>query len=185
MDDCKSEQTEAKLKGRSVRLPPTGAINVLGFVAERALLLDESERLIVPRADWLKLPLSPSISWLLGGVSVRADVRRVALRGKWQKTQREKRARVGPEPPKPAASSRFLSDRGGFRGFLAPKAPDERHKVWPDSRLPAFVLSVLPAPSPGGVPVIAPVDMAVRICLAGSPPLRSYFSNHDNQLLLP
>ncbi|RVE59282.1 hypothetical protein OJAV_G00186740 [Oryzias javanicus] len=43
--------------------------------------------------------------------------------------------------------------------------------------------SVLPAPSPGGVPAVAPVGMAVRICLAGSPPLRSYFSNHDNQLL--
>lgn len=54
-----------------------------------------------------------------------------------------------------------------------------------DSQLPAFLLSFLPALNPGGVQIAAPVDMAVRIWLAGSPPLRSYFRNSDNQLSLP
>lgn len=37
--------------------------------------------------------------------------------------------------------------------------------------------------SPGGPSPIAPVDMAVRICLASSPPLRSFLTNYDNPLL--
>ncbi|XP_049916411.1 protein phosphatase 1 regulatory subunit 3C-B-like isoform X1 [Epinephelus moara] len=35
-------------------------------------------------------------------------------------------------------------------------------------------------PRPGGPSPIMPVDMAVRICLASSPPLRSLLSNYDN-----
>uniref|UniRef100_A0A8C7XK89 Protein phosphatase 1 regulatory subunit n=1 Tax=Oryzias sinensis TaxID=183150 RepID=A0A8C7XK89_9TELE len=45
--------------------------------------------------------------------------------------------------------------------------------------------SFLPALNPGGVQIAAPVNMAVRICLASSPPLRSYFSHRDNQLSFP
>ncbi|XP_036937802.1 protein phosphatase 1 regulatory subunit 3C-B-like isoform X2 [Acanthopagrus latus] len=37
--------------------------------------------------------------------------------------------------------------------------------------------------SPGGRSPIMPVDMAVRICLASSPPLRSFLGNYDNPLL--
>nr|XP_046233506.1 protein phosphatase 1 regulatory subunit 3C-B [Scatophagus argus] len=40
--------------------------------------------------------------------------------------------------------------------------------------------SVLHILSPGGSSPIMPVDMAVRICLASSPPLRSFLSNYDN-----
>ncbi|KAM7381047.1 hypothetical protein PAMA_012064 [Pampus argenteus] len=38
---------------------------------------------------------------------------------------------------------------------------------------------VLHIPCPGGLSPV-PVDMAVRICLASSPPLRSFLSNYDN-----
>ncbi|XP_062298590.1 protein phosphatase 1 regulatory subunit 3C-B-like [Scomber scombrus] len=36
-------------------------------------------------------------------------------------------------------------------------------------------------PRPGGPSPIMPVDMAVRICLASSPPLRSFLGNYDNR----
>lgn len=41
------------------------------------------------------------------------------------------------------------------------------------------VLHVL---SPRGPSPIVPVDMAMRICLASSPPLRSFHSNYDSRL---
>lgn len=44
------------------------------------------------------------------------------------------------------------------------------------------LLRVLHVLSPRGPSPIAPVDMAVRICLASSPPLRSFHSNYDNRL---
>ncbi|XP_076615943.1 protein phosphatase 1 regulatory subunit 3C-B-like [Chaetodon auriga] len=37
------------------------------------------------------------------------------------------------------------------------------------------------SPCPGSPSPIMPVDMAVRICLASSPPLRSFLSNYDNR----
>uniref|UniRef100_A0A8P4FYH1 CBM21 domain-containing protein n=1 Tax=Dicentrarchus labrax TaxID=13489 RepID=A0A8P4FYH1_DICLA len=42
------------------------------------------------------------------------------------------------------------------------------------------VLHIL-SPRPGGSSPIMPVDMAMRICLASSPPLRSFLSNYDNR----
>ncbi|XP_044033910.1 protein phosphatase 1 regulatory subunit 3C-B-like isoform X2 [Siniperca chuatsi] len=42
------------------------------------------------------------------------------------------------------------------------------------------VLHIL-SPRPGGPSPIMPVDMAMRICLASSPPLRSFLSNYDNR----
>ncbi|KAM6964344.1 LOW QUALITY PROTEIN: protein phosphatase 1 regulatory subunit 3C-B-like [Tautogolabrus adspersus] len=38
-------------------------------------------------------------------------------------------------------------------------------------------------PRPGGASPIMPVDMAMRICLASSPPLHTLLSNYDNALL--
>uniref|UniRef100_A0A3Q3WIL2 Protein phosphatase 1 regulatory subunit n=1 Tax=Mola mola TaxID=94237 RepID=A0A3Q3WIL2_MOLML len=46
-----------------------------------------------------------------------------------------------------------------------------------------FDISVLHILSPGGPSPITPVDMTVRICLAGSPPLHSFLRNYDNPLL--
>lgn len=51
--------------------------------------------------------------------------------------------------------------------------------------------SILPLldPRPGGTSSIMPVDMAMRICLASSPPLHSFLSSYDNRcssaVLLP
>lgn len=45
------------------------------------------------------------------------------------------------------------------------------------------VLHIL-SPRPGAPSPIMPVDMAMRICLASSPPLRSFLSNYDNRCKL-
>ncbi|KAM7370311.1 hypothetical protein PAMP_009871 [Pampus punctatissimus] len=50
--------------------------------------------------------------------------------------------------------------------------------MW-NARSLLHVRRVLHVPCPGGLSPV-PVDMAVRICLASSPPLHSFLSNYDN-----